>query len=350
MVTLKRKAMALVCACLFLFTLSGCRAATPKVVYTVYPIGYILERLGGDRLDIVSIQSDEIIQRATINPEYSTVVEDASLFLHIGNLEPYLEIYGSELRAAVPTIDLSIQSSIYNFQRYTRVVVDDVESWIETDYYRDEVMETIDTNERDLYIWTDPIAMVSMAREIKEWMKSVFIEDQDAIEEDFLMLESELIRLDADYQSLANQLKEENQNIKFVSMSASFGNWQRTYGIQVYPVILSKYGALPTDDQLEVIKQRIVADGVQYIAFEPNMSADMLELFLQLESELGLTRVTLSNMSSLNATEQGEDKDYISIMYDNLSTLENMIAYNEIIVPEDTQTHEGPVEENEDTE
>ena len=28
-------------------------------------------------------------------------------------------------------------------------------------------------------------------------------------------------------------------------MTASFGNWQKTYGFQVYPVILAKYGALP---------------------------------------------------------------------------------------------------------
>ena len=113
-------------------------------------------------------------------------------------------------------------------------------------------------------------------------------------------------------------------------MTSSFGNWQKTYGIQVYPVILSKYGALPNNEQLECIKQRIIADSVQYIVYEPNMSDDMVELFNQLQEELNLTRVELSNLSSLTESQKGSGKDYVSIMYENLQTLESMAISNEV--------------------
>ena len=51
-----------------------------------------------------------------------------------------------------------------------------------------------------------------------------------------------------DYLARAQIVKNEirsmknQKSIRFVSMTASFGNWQKTYGFQVYPIILSKYG------------------------------------------------------------------------------------------------------------
>jgi ABC-type Zn uptake system ZnuABC Zn-binding protein ZnuA len=105
-------------------------------------------------------------------------------------------------------------------------------------------------------------------------------------------------------------------------MTASFGNWQKTYGFQVYPVILSKYGVLPNAKQLELIEERIRTDGVKYIVYEPNMTDDMVTLFNRIEDDLGLRRVELSNLSSLTGSESG--KDYLSIMYENLNALETM--------------------------
>ena len=107
-------------------------------------------------------------------------------------------------------------------------------------------------------------------------------------------------------------------------MSASFGNWQKAYGFQIYPVCLSKYGALPSETELEIIKQRIIDDGVKYIAYEPNMTEEMTVLFNQLEDELKLTRVNLNNISSLTPSQLANNKDYLSLMYENLNVLENM--------------------------
>ena len=325
---MKRRICFLMSMMLTFLCLSGCKAETQKVVYTVYPVGYILQELGGDKIQTESIQTDTIVQRAQIRDDYMDVLDGVELFLYIGALEPYMQIYNPEIRSKVTTLDLSAKSSIYQFKRYTRIFIDDVEEYIIADYYRDDVMKTIDVYDKDLHLWTDPIAMVSMAREIKEWLQANHIEESNYFENHFHRLESELIRLDAEYQSLSTKLKKENKTVKFVSMTASFGNWQRTYGFQVYPVILSKYGSLPSFEQLEVIKKRIIEDEVKYIAYEPNMTEDMIALFNQLETELGLTRVYLSNLSSINDTQKEQNMDYLSIMYENLSTLENMASDN----------------------
>ena len=107
-------------------------------------------------------------------------------------------------------------------------------------------------------------------------------------------------------------------------MTASFGNWQKTYGFQVYPMILSKYGTLPSEAQLAIIEQRIKDDNVHYIVYEENMTQDMIDLFNRVQDDLGLTRVELSNLSSLTGGEIEAGKDYLSIMYENLAVLETM--------------------------
>ena len=54
------------------------------------------------------------------------------------------------------------------------------------------------------------------------------------------------------------------------------------------------------------------------------MTTEMSELFNSLADELGLIRVNLSNISSLTQTQINDGKDYLSIMYENLSVLENI--------------------------
>ena len=135
-------------------------------------------------------------------------------------------------------------------------------------------------------------------------------------------MELDLARLEADYQAIPNG----KMDISFVSMTPSFGNWQKSYGVKVYPVSLSKYGALPTDDQMEIIKKKIIRNQVRYMAVEQNLPSDMNKLQNQLIEELGLIPVELNNLSTLSKQDKEAGKDYLSIMYDNLKALEAMAS------------------------
>ncbi len=294
-----------------------------QVAYTVYPVGFLLQRLAGDTITAKSVQTDEIVQRAQLREDYEELLNDSQVFMHIGQLEPYLTVYSSEInQLANEQLDLSTLNAVYDFQRYTQVIADGEITYVESPYYRGEEFQMIDTDIQDLYLWTDPIAMLSMAKDIRDWLIATYPDEKSIYEVNFTRLETDLINLDAQYQALATANEKNNKVIRFVSMTASFGNWQKTYGFQVYPVILSKYGVLPNAKQLELIEERIRTDGVKYIVYEPNMTDDMVTLFNRIEDDLGLRRVELSNLSSLTGTESG--KDYLSIMYENLNALETM--------------------------
>lgn len=348
MKTLGKKILCLILlSAISLTTLTGCSETKTKIVYTVYPVGYIVSRLGGEGVETESIQSNSIVQRATIKENYLEILEDAAVFLHIGQLEPYLSLYSSAINAMVPNqIDLSTMNAVYDFQRYTQVVSNNEVAYLESPYYRDVSFDLVDVDIKDLYLWTDPIAMLSMSKDILAWLKSAFPDNADLYDENLEHLENDLINLDAQYQALATNNIANNKVIRFVSMTASFGNWQKTYGFEVYPVILSKYGVLPNEKQLAVIKQSIIDNNVKYIVYEPNMTPDMIDLFNSLQEELGLTRVELSNLSSLTDEEDAEGKDYLSLMYENLRVLETMVqnrdeASVEEVVEE--KSDDGPV-------
>lgn len=330
---------------LLLIPMSGCTNVKNYIAYSVYPVGYLIDRIAGGMIESISIQSSEMVQVSNIIPEYQEILNDSSYFFHIGELEPYLDLYANEIKnTGVQIVDLSNLNAIYKFQRYSMVYVDGKESYVEGPYYNSDLFNNIDMNENDLLLWMDPIGMLSMANDIYSILASNYVEAAQVFNENYKKLESDLISLDAAYQGLASKLKKENKAIKFVSLSASFGNWQKAYGIQVYPVCLSKYGAIPSDSELEVIKRRILADEVKYIAYEPNMSEDMLNLFNELENELNLTRVNLNNVSSLTPSQTANNKDYLSLMYENLNVLENMATE---VINRNPQKEE--VNENDDT-
>ena len=182
----------------------------------------------------------------------------------------------------------------------------------------------VDMDEEDLYLWLDPISMLSMSKIVYERLIQLYPDQKNQMQANMKELEIDLINLDSQYQALATSLLNENKKIQFVSMSASFGNWQKAYGFEVYPVLLSKYGVLPNEKQLTAIKSRILKDNVQYIVYEPNMTEEMIALFNELEEELSLIRVELNNLSTLSALDDEAGKDYLSIMYENLGVLETM--------------------------
>ena len=300
---------------------TACKVKKNQVTYSVYPIGYLLERIAGDTIDIVSIQDSTLIQKATIKDNYEEILDNSAAFFHIGELEPYLSAYSNTIKESeVQSVDLSAMNAIYNFKRYTK----NGDSFLESDYYEGDAFDNIDVNELDLALWMDPIAMLSMAKDIEQWLVNYYPENESLYSANLDNLETDLINLDAQYQNLCNKLSNSNSTIAFATMSASFGNWQKTYGFEVYPIVLSKYGSLPTEEQLQIIKDRLVQDNVRYLVYEPNMTEDMIELYDSIQEELDLTRIQLSNLSSETSQEEADGKDYLSIMYENLSVLSTL--------------------------
>ena len=335
----------LICVLLVL-CLSGCTSAKKYTAYTIYPIGYLLSRIGGNRIEAISVQDKSLVQCANLRADYKEILSDSSVLFHIGNLEPYMDLYAGQIKELgidLSAGDLSVLNCLYEYKRYTPVVVDGKVSFVEGPYYEGDIFNEIDVYDLDPFIWLSPSGMYCMAKDVYEYLSNNYVEQSSFFAENYKQVADDLIALDASYQALASKLVKENKTIKFVSMTGSFGCWQKDFGFQVYPVCLSKYGAVPSAAQLEAIKARIINDDVKFIAYEQNLPQEMMNLMVSLEEELGLKRITLHNISSLTSSQVESGKDYLSLMYENLSVLES-IATSSYVAPAASQPIETEME------
>ena len=308
---------------LALFLVSGCEEKNPSIATTVYPVQYLVERIGGDDVTVSNITENTMIQRAQIKSSFQDILKDSDALFYIGGLEPYMDLYVDDIRdTGVDMVDLATKSAIYKFERYTSTTIDGITAGTEGPYYEGEEFANLDTYDADPMLWMDPVAMTSMASDIRDYLVQKYPQYKDIFDENYDALELDLARLEADFQAIPDG----KMNISFVSMTPSFGNWQKSYGIKVYPITLSKYGALPTSDQLAAMKKRIKSDHVRYIALEQNLSEDMEKLQQQLIDELALIPVNLNNLSSISSEDKKASKDYLTIMYDNLKALESIAS------------------------
>lgn len=298
--------------------LTGCSNQRATITTTIYPVKYIVEQLAGDRVDVEYISTDDFIQRASMVPEYKNILERTTLYIYIGELEPYMDIHENEIMDYdFQIINLANLSAINKFKRYTTGSVNGVTVTTESEYYNSDLFKMVDTYEKDPFIWLDPIAMASMASTIKDWLQSYYPEDSLVFEKNFKDLQASLVRMDAEYQSL------KTLNVKIATVGCTFGNWQKPYYVQLYPLVMSKYGVLPTAEQLEVIKQSIKDNDVKYIVKDETLPEDMQQLYEQVRDELNLTEIKLSSISKLSDADKEKNRNYITIMYDNLITLED---------------------------
>lgn len=319
---MKKKLLVILIALLCATTLTACQVKRPKICYTVYPIQYLVEKLAGDKVETCGISDKGNVLRSQIVSDYQEVLSDADLLLYMGQVEPYMHIYLGNIKQNkdLDIIDLASTTSIYNFNRYTEVQVGESKVYVESPYYDSSLFSDIDTYDSDPFIWMDPIAMTSLASQIRDWLVAHYSEESDYFERQYDQLEAELARLDSEFQVL----RMSTSKIKVVTMTPSFGVWQKNYNIDVYPIILSRYGVLPSAEQLNLIKQRIINDEVKYIAYEANMTDDMKKLYDSVKEELGLVEIKLSNLATLTDKQITDKQNYIQIMYENLVQLENL--------------------------
>lgn len=314
-----RKFLLMIVLSLMLSSLTACRLDLPRIGVSTYPVAYLVNRIAKDKVNVVMLSEGQVMTRATAIAGFNAEIDKLDVFFQMGKLEPYVSAYLSDLsESRLRVIDLVGQAGVYAFKRYTVSYVGTQEVTLIEPYYEGEAFDAIDMYDTDPYLWLDPITMTSMASTIKKWLVDAYPEQTEFFETNYAQLEVELANMDANYQSL------KGTTIAIASLNPSFGSWQKAYGIHVYPVVLSRFGVLPSAEQLSEIISRMRNDGVSHIVNDPLMSDDMRVLYDAIKTELGLDEVNLHSLSFLTEADVSAQKDYMTIMYENLNALINL--------------------------
>lgn len=299
--------------------LSSCSSRRLTVVTTSYPVEFLVEKIAGDRVDVKRLdQGGPVVMRSQIVSDYKEVLLSADVVFIINELQPYYEIYRDDIYNR-NVIDLAALSTLYQFQRYTSVTVNSITHVLEGPYYDTPLLDNVDMyRQLDPFLWMDPMAMVSMGDTIRDWLVKNYPAEEAFFNSNFDKLEVDLTQLQARFQALRNT----KNRIKLATITPSFGNWQKSYYIEINPVVLSKFGVTPNEELLSVIRQRLIDDNVKYIVYEANLPEDYQVLYNRLKTELSLTEVPLNNLYSLSDQDKASNVDYITLMVQNLETLE----------------------------
>lgn len=296
---------------LLLAVLTSCEQQRITICTTSYPVEWLVKTLADSQVQHCSLSEGDFFGRATLNEEASEQTIDVIFFAQ--QLEPYFRVARSQLSVvSEQIIDLSATSRSLPFKKQ-------ITPTGSVDYYESLNDEIINKYTVEPVHWMDLKMMSSMARTILDWLVENDPTNRQLYTERFENLEIDLVSLDARFNSL--QLP---SVIKFASISSAFNIWNHTYGIDVYPIIISRFGVLPNQAQLDLIIDELISNNVHFLIFETYQDQDLMDLQDYLIEEVGLTPIYLDSMFTLSPQQRLNNENYISIMTSNLVLLESL--------------------------
>ncbi len=271
-------------ALLMLLLLVGCSAHDAKegihVVVSFGVLEEVVNEVGGDKVQVTNIVGDGDAHSWEPTPKDSVLLNNADLIVIVGaGFEHWFESISN-------TIDVS------------KVV--DTSSKI--DLIR--VKGTVDP-----HIWMDPLNVIKQAKVVVDALMALDGENGDYYLANYERYAKTLLNVDEAYRG-------SNLRGTIVSSHASFGYLARAYGLEV----LSVEGLVPSDEpsiaSITKALEAIKAKGVKHIFYD---NEDDSKVATMIAKEVGIEALWLSPLEIM-------ERDYVSIMMDNLKILEEALG------------------------
>ena len=285
---MKKKIFSVILALVILISLTGCFNSRDnkdlKLVYTsVYPTEYLLESLYGDNMAIHSIYPDETkYQNYKLSNKQLADYSNSELFVYNSFIE-------KEKDYAVTMIN-----------KNKKIKIIDASLGMNTYYNIEE-------------LWLNPSNYLMMASNIKTGLEeyvSQKIDISDKIDKNYEKLKLEISALDAELKEAATS----SGNPVIVTSNTTF-KFLEKYGFKVYTLDKDNL----TNNDLENVRKLMSSGVIKYIFTIDN--EEETDIIKNLKEEFGLEIVSLDSLSTLKAEDRMNNKDYISIMQNNISSI-----------------------------
>jgi zinc transport system substrate-binding protein len=317
-----KKILSIIGMFVLILTLTACKTGngddTPVVYVTVYPMQYLVEEIVGDTVNVkrvpgASSHGESVDWSAK---EIIDMLEADLLFYVHGGADDYVpnneETVFSD--GDVELVDMS-QHIEYNLVCYSH---DHDEEHTEEEH----MDETCDGNalSEDPHFWLDPVRMLQAATFVKDKLLSTYPENAELYNNNFTVLRSALEKLDEDFQEMADAATK-----PIITTVMLFTYWHESYDIEIIPITNDAHSTEANAGDIIEIVEHAVEDGIMYVLFEKNANSPAGTQVLEaLQEEVPLADVLyLHGLGNLTQTEIDNGSTYLSIMYDNLTTLDS---------------------------
>ena len=303
---------------------------TLTIYTTVYPLQFLTEQIGGKYANVESVYPPGSNEH-TYEPSQKDIVSmaESDLFLYIGyNLEGFVNNAKSVLeKEGVPVIaigELATEGHEHAEEDtdHDHSAAEDTEEDTDHDHATEEETSTgehaHDHGDIDPHVWLDPHIMIHMAEAVKDELATLKPEQEEYFEQNYEKLKAKLETLD---QEFADTI-ENSPNKKIIVSHSAYGYWEDRYGLEQIAVTGLTNSSEPTQKELQNIMTVAEENDIHYVIFEQNIDSKLTTI---IQEEIGAEALTLHNLSVLTDEDIAENRDYFSIMEDNLATLKTAL-------------------------
>lgn len=268
------------------FPLTGClkrdNLEDIDIYTTVYPFEYITERLYGEHSQVHSIYPRGVsIQNYQLTDKQIKDYSKSKLFIFSG-LSPEKD-YVAKF-----------------FENNKKLKIIDTTSSMEITHGYEEM-------------WLDPSNFLMLSQNIKngfkEYINNHYLKNE--IEENYQKLKIEVSNIDAEISTMS-----ESSNQKYIIVTKNVFKFLEKYG---FNVISLEEGPTLTDKAIEDAKALLKNGGANYIFVMQN--EEISDTVKKIQEETGAKTLTLNLLDNLSESDQNSNKNYLTIMNENLEAL-----------------------------
>jgi zinc transport system substrate-binding protein len=269
----------------------------PTVVAAFYPVQQAAQRVGGDAVDVVNLTPPGVEPHdLELTPDGVEAIQSADVVLYLGGgFQPAVEdaLPGAEGR----TVDLL--AGLDTLPPPT-----------------EEAEEGLSV---DPHVWLAPRLYAEMVGDVAEALVRAAPVSASTFRANARGFEADIEQLDRQYQE---GLGDCERNI-IVTSHAAFGYLATTYGLTQEAISGLTPEAEPSPARLAELKDLVEREGITTIFTEELVSPEVAEA---LAEEAGVQTAVLFTIEGLTPEQEAAGADYVSLMLENLSILEEALG------------------------
>lgn len=265
-------------------------------IYTsVYPLQFIAEQLTKDDATVYSVYPPGV-DAHTYEPAARdiTSIAKADVFFYVGG---HMESFSDSIAKTLNNYDVSLVSLINE----------------------ENIFLSNEEGELDPHIWLDPNKMQDVAK----WMSEKIIELDPSLKDS---INKRLKTLNKDFQKLDEKLKDVSQlqgDTPLLVVHDAYRYWAEEYGIEQLAIHGMMAGEESSQKKLAQIAKKAETYNIQYIVFEQNNDDQIAHVVL---NYLQAKKAIIHDLENLTDDNVKNGDNYISIMENNIETLENILS------------------------
>jgi len=324
----------------FVGILTGCNDTTEdeNIVYTtVYPVRYLVEEIAKEHVTVKRVPGSQTHSESidwTPKEIIDMIESDIIFFIDAGvdsyipnNADGTFDDSNAELVNLSEAITYNMICASGDHHHHDEEEHDEEHTDEHADEHDDEhdegVLETCEINKiiDDPHFWLDPVRMLEAAEFVKDTLIAEFPEYEDEFLTNFEALKTDLEKLHTDYELMASEAVK-----PIITTSLLFSYYEARYDIEIIAMATTPHSGENIPGDIIEITEEAIYHEIHYVIYEKNVNspaADALYEELSKDENYEVFKGYLHGLGTLITEEFDTNQTYLSIMYDNLETLQN---------------------------